>query len=69
MEDTTQRLPPHGVLPSLLSPTIYWEKGSGFHITTLPGQALKMTYKRKDRKIPSCKLAGRAAVGGSAWVG
>ena len=53
MEDAEWRLP-YGVLPS----SLVSDMGigiAGFHITTLPGQALKMTYKRKDRKIPSCK--------------
>ena len=32
-------------------------KGSGFHITIQPGQALLMTYTRKYRQIASCMVA------------
>ena len=39
---------------SLFLCPIYVGKGSGFHITIQPGQALLMTYTRKYRKIASC---------------
>ena len=44
---------------SLFLCPIYRGKGSGFHITIQPGQALLMTYTRKDRGIPSCSTIYR----------
>ena len=35
---------------------IHREKGPGFWVTIQPGQALKMTYKRKTRNCASCMV-------------